>query len=72
MAHFKYENGVFVEDTENYVKIGKRTAITVYTGGVWILTDCYFDVQRNKYCGLHNGCEVEIRPSQILEVKSIV
>ena len=70
-THFKYENGAFVEDTDNYKKVGKRTAITIYTGGVWIVNDCYFDIKRRKYCGEHNNNTVEIRPSQILSIKCI-
>lgn len=71
MTHYKYENGVFIEDTENFKKIGKKTAITIYTGGVWILNDCYFDKEKNKYCGEHNNALVEIRPSQILSLQCV-
>ncbi len=70
-THYTYKNGVFTEDTENYKKLGKKTAFTIYTGGVWVLTDCYFDNRRRRYVGEHNNSLVEIRPSQVLQIKSL-
>ena len=70
-THYKYENGIFTEDKDNYTKIGK-TAFTVYTGGVLILDDCYFDKQKKRYFGQNRKTvQVELKPSQILEMKCL-
>lgn len=69
-THYKLINGVFVEDKENYKKIG-TIACTIYTGGIWILHNAYYDKIRNKYCGEHHGMHVELRPSEILCMRRI-
>lgn len=72
MAFYKYENGIFVEDTENFRKICKKTAITTKSGGVMILKDCYYDKLKNKYCGKHNNSLVEFDPLQIVKIQCVV
>ena len=71
MSFYKYENGVFVEDNENFRKLFKKTAITTQNGNVLILKDCYYDKQKNKYCGEHNNHLVEFSPFQIMKIQCV-
>lgn len=71
-THYKFANGKFIEDTENFHKFND-TAFTIYTGAVIVLTGCYFDRIHKKFCGTRrDGTPMELKPSSILNMEAII